>query len=160
MNSVRIAAHLRRAATPNNSAVRFFGELIPDYSARTVTINNQNIQLSKREFEIVELFIIQCAGQVFDRERIYELVWGLMGRKQLDTSWSIFGKIRAKLAAHMALHTILKRLGVWLSVERLKNMGLKKSFLDIILHSLFGGGISSAWGGYLPFAEVLKIIIL
>ena len=52
----RIAAHLRREQRrQNNSAVRFFGELILDYSARTVTINNQNIPLSKREFEIVEL---------------------------------------------------------------------------------------------------------
>ena len=57
----RIAAHLRREQRrQNNSAVRFFGELILDYSARTVTINNQNIPLSKREFEIVELFIPQC----------------------------------------------------------------------------------------------------
>ena len=49
----RIAAHLRREQRrQNNSAVRFFGELILDYSARTVTINNQNIPLSKREFEL------------------------------------------------------------------------------------------------------------
>ena len=35
----RIAAHLRREQRrQNNSAVRFFGELILDYSARTVTI--------------------------------------------------------------------------------------------------------------------------
>lgn len=51
----RIAAHLRREQRrQNNSAVRFFGELILDYSARTVTINNQNIPLSKREFEIIK----------------------------------------------------------------------------------------------------------
>lgn len=48
----RIAAHLRREQRrQNNSAVRFFGELILDYSARTVTINNLNIPLSKREFD-------------------------------------------------------------------------------------------------------------
>ena len=52
----RIAAHLRREQRrQSNSAVRFFGELAFDYSARTVTINGQNIPLSKREFEIVEL---------------------------------------------------------------------------------------------------------
>ena len=39
-----VAAHLRREQRrQNNSAVRFFGELILDYSARTVTINNLNI---------------------------------------------------------------------------------------------------------------------
>ena len=81
----RIAAHLRREQRrQNNSAVRFFGELILDYSARTVTINNLNIPLSKREFEIVELLSLN-AGQVFDRERIYELVWGLDGDGNSDT---------------------------------------------------------------------------
>ena len=81
----RIAAHLRREQRrQNNSAVRFFGELILDYSARTVTINNQNIPLSKREFEIVELLSLN-AGQVFDRERIYERVWGLDGDGNSDT---------------------------------------------------------------------------
>lgn len=80
----RIAAHLRREQRrQNNSAVRFFGELILDYSARTVTINNQNIPLSKREFEIVELLSLN-AGQVFDRERIYERVWGLDGDGNSD----------------------------------------------------------------------------
>ena len=61
----RIAAHLRRVtATPNIQQARLLGELILDYLARTVTINNQNIPLSKREFEIVELLSLN-AGQVF-----------------------------------------------------------------------------------------------
>ena len=97
----RIAAHLRREQRrQNNSAVRFFGELILDYSARTVTINNQNIPLSKREFEIVELLSLN-AGQVFDRERIYELVWGLDGDGNSDTIMEHIRKIRAKFAAHI-----------------------------------------------------------
>lgn len=96
----RIAAHLRREQRrQNNSAVRFFGELILDYSARTVTINNLNIPLSKREFEIVELLSLN-AGQVFDRERIYELVWGLDGDGNSDTIMEHIRKIRAKFAAH------------------------------------------------------------
>ena len=106
----RIAAHLRREQRrQNNSAVRFFGELILDYSARTVTINNQNIPLSKREFEIVELLSLN-AGQVFDRERIYELVWGLDGDGNSDTIMEHIRKIRAKFAAH-TLHNYIET--VW-----------------------------------------------
>lgn len=132
----RIAAHLRREQRrQNNSAVRFFGELILDYSARTVTINNLNIPLSKREFEIVELLSLN-AGQVFDRERIYELVWGLDGDGNSDTIMEHIRKIRAKFAAH-TLHNYIETVwGVWLSVERLKNMGLKKSFLLLSLSCL------------------------
>ena len=106
----RIAAHLRREQRrQNNSAVRFFGELILDYSARTVTINNLNIPLSKREFEIVELLSLN-AGQVFDRERIYELVWGLDGDGNSDTIMEHIRKIRAKFAAH-TLHNYIET--VW-----------------------------------------------
>ena len=106
----RIAAHLRREQRrQNNSAVRFFGELILNYSARTVTINNQNIPLSKREFEIVELLSLN-AGQVFDRERIYELVWGLDGDGNSDTIMEHIRKIRAKFAAH-TLHNYIET--VW-----------------------------------------------
>ena len=89
--------------------MRFFGELILDYSARTVTINNQNIPLSKREFEIVELLSLN-AGQVFDRERIYERVWGLDGDGNSDTIMEHIRKIRAKFAAH-TLHKYIET--VW-----------------------------------------------
>ena len=106
----RIAAHLRREQRrQSNSAVRFFGELALDYSARTAVINSQNISLSKREFEIVELLSLN-AGQVFDRERIYELVWGLDGDGNSDTIMEHIRKIRAKFAAH-TLHNYVET--VW-----------------------------------------------
>ena len=103
----RIAAHLRREQRrQSNSAVRFFGELALDYSARTAVINSQNISLSKREFELLSL----NAGQVFDRERIYELVWGLDGDGNSDTIMEHIRKIRAKFAAH-TLHNYVET--VW-----------------------------------------------
>ena len=106
----RIAAHLRREQRrQSNSAVRFFGELALDYSARTATINDHSISLSKREFEIVELLSLN-AGQVFDRERIYELVWGLDGDGNSDTIMEHIRKIRAKFAAH-TLHNYIET--VW-----------------------------------------------
>ena len=106
----RVAAHLRREQRrQSNSAVRFFGELAFDYSARTATINGHNIPLSKREFEIVELLSLN-AGQVFDRERIYELVWGIDGDGNSDTIMEHIRKIRAKFAAH-TLHNYIET--VW-----------------------------------------------
>lgn len=94
----RIAAHLRRERRRQaNAAVRFFGDLSIDYSARTVHLNGQNIPLSRREFDIVELLSMN-AGQVFDRERIYELVWGLDGSGSSDTVMEHIRKIRAKLS--------------------------------------------------------------
>ena len=51
--AARIAAHLRREQRRHNqSIVRFFGELAVDYSARTVTIHNEPVILSKRYFTL------------------------------------------------------------------------------------------------------------
>lgn len=94
----RIAAHLRREQRrQGNAQVRFFGDLAIDYSARTVHLNGEPVSLSKREFDIVELLSMN-AGQVFDRERIYELVWGLDGGGSSDTVMEHIRKIRAKLS--------------------------------------------------------------
>ena len=57
-----------------STKVKFSGELLIDYSERNVYIQNQPIGLVKKEFDIVEL-LSQNAGQVFDKERIYERVF-------------------------------------------------------------------------------------
>lgn len=102
----RVAAHLRRESRQQkNIAVRFFGELAIDYSARTISINENSISLSKREFDIVEL-LSQNAGQVFDRERIYEAVWGIDGEGNSDTIMEHIRKIRAKLSTY-SLHNYI-----------------------------------------------------
>lgn len=108
--AARIAAHLRREQRRHSqSIIRFFGELAVDYSARTVTVHNEPIALSKREFDILELLSLN-AGQVFDRERIYETIWGLDGDGNSDTVMEHIRKIRAKLAAH-TLHSYIET--VW-----------------------------------------------
>lgn len=96
----RVDAHLRREQRHRDkSAIRFFGELAINYSARTVTAAGEPVALSKKEFDIVELLSLN-AGQVFDRERIYEAVWGLDGEGSSDTVMEHIRKIRAKLGAH------------------------------------------------------------
>lgn len=108
--AARIAAHLRREKRwHSQSTVRFFGELAVDYSARTVTIDHGAITLSRREFDILELLSLH-AGQVFDRERIYETVWGIDGDGNSDTVMEHVRKIRAKFAAH-TLHSYIET--VW-----------------------------------------------
>lgn len=102
----RVAAHLRREQRRQmNSAVRFFGELTVDYTSRTVSVNEEPVSLSKREFDILELLSMNDR-QVFDRERIYEIVWGIDGEGNSDTVMEHIRKIRAKLAAH-TLHSYI-----------------------------------------------------
>ncbi len=96
----RVAAHLRREQRRQNSAaVRFFGAISVDYSAREVVIDGEKIPFSRREFDILELLSLN-AGQIFDRERIYETVWGLEGDGNSDTVMEHIRKIRAKFGAY------------------------------------------------------------
>lgn len=98
--AARVAAHLRRERRrQENGSVRFFGELAIDYAGRSVAVGGENVSLSRKEFDIVELLSLN-AGQVFDRERIYERVWGIDGDGSSDTVMEHVRKIRAKLAAH------------------------------------------------------------
>ncbi len=108
--AARIAAHLRRErrrSSPSN--LRFFGECAVDYSARTVTVHGEAVSLSRREFDILELLSLN-PGQVFDRERIYETVWGIDGEGSSNTVMEHIRKIRAKLACH-TLHSYIET--VW-----------------------------------------------
>ena len=108
--SARVAAHLRRERRRNrSSAVRFFGDCAVDYSARTVTVRGEAVPLSRREFDILELLSLN-GGQVFDRERIYEAVWGIDGEGSSDTVMEHVRKIRAKLARY-TLHSYIET--VW-----------------------------------------------
>ena len=105
----RLAAHLRREnRRQEQSTLRFFSDMVIDYSKREVSICGEKVALSKKEFDIVELLSVN-AGQVFDRERIYELVWGLEGDGNSDTIMEHIRKIRSKFTAvssHSYIETV------------------------------------------------------
>ncbi|MBA9084151.1 DNA-binding response OmpR family regulator [Fontibacillus solani] len=106
----RVAAHIRREnRRQEHSIVRFFGDMVIDYSKRQIKIKDSVAELSKKEFDIVELLSTN-AGQMFDRERIYSLVWGLEGDGNSDTIMEHIRKIRAKFAA-LSLHSYIET--VW-----------------------------------------------
>ena len=96
----RVAAHLRREKRHRNQgAARFFGDLAIDYPARTVTVAGVPVPLSKKEFDIVEL-LSQNPGQVFDKERIYEKIWGYDSEGDSGVVAEHIRRIRTKIAAH------------------------------------------------------------
>ena len=102
----RVEAHLRRENRKQGQTVlRFFGDMAIDYSKREVTIGQAPVTLSKKEFDIVELLSMN-AGQVFDRERIYDAVWGSEGDGNSDTIMEHISKVRAKFSA-LSLHNYI-----------------------------------------------------
>lgn len=95
----RVAAHIRRdhrQSMPVN--VRFFGKLAIDYSAKTVKSGEMSLPFAKKEFEIIELLSMN-PGQVFDKERIYERLWGYDAEGDSSVVAEHVRRIRAKLKA-------------------------------------------------------------
>ncbi|MDO5377540.1 MAG: response regulator transcription factor [Clostridia bacterium] len=95
----RVQAHLRREERAHHrTQIRFDRELVIDYGRRVLYVRGQSVQLPKKEFDIVALLSTH-PGQVFDRERIYEHVWGLDGAGDSATVSEHVRRIRMKLDA-------------------------------------------------------------
>jgi len=94
----RVAAHIRRehrrGETPK---VRFDDKLSIDYTERRLYFDNEEISLAKKEFDIIEL-LSNHPGQIFSKERIYELVWGYDSEGESSVVAEHIRRIRTKLA--------------------------------------------------------------
>ncbi|MCI8589925.1 MAG: response regulator transcription factor [Clostridiales bacterium] len=93
----RVAAHLRRERRRIEShKVRFDDGLAIDYTQRSLFCNGEKLSLAKKEFAIIEL-LSSHPGQVFDKERIYELVWGYDSEGEASVVAEHIRRIRVKL---------------------------------------------------------------
>lgn len=93
----RVAAHLRRENRATTTKIpKFVGDLVINYSEKQVTYQDQLIPLTKKEFEIIEMLTMNM-GQVFDKERIYELLWGYDSEGTSTVVVEHIRKIRGKL---------------------------------------------------------------
>lgn len=96
----RISAHLRREERKGTAEnLRFDEELIIDYNSRTVFYGKEQLDFSNKEFEIIR-FLSQNAGMVFDRETIYEKLWGYNGEGDSIVVKEHIRKIRNKLSVY------------------------------------------------------------
>lgn len=99
----RIEANLRREKRSQylNSEHRrsklYFGEMCIDLQGRTLKISDVAIELTKREYDIVELLALH-AGQVFSRDQIYEKVWGYDAEGDSATVVERIKKVRSKFS--------------------------------------------------------------
>ena len=96
----RISAHLRREERKGAAEnLRFDEEFIIDYNSRTVFYGKEQLDFSNKEFEIIR-FLSQNAGMVFDRETIYEKLWGYNGEGDSIVVKEHIRKIRNKLSVY------------------------------------------------------------
>ena len=95
----RVGAHLRREERRQGSSrLKFDGGLAIDYGQRQAFQDGKPVHLAKKEFDIVELLSMH-PSQVFDRERIYESVWGWDSDGDSAVVAEHIRRIRAKFAA-------------------------------------------------------------
>lgn len=100
----RIEANLRReqrirqqAGVPQGTLLRW-GLLELDLKGMMVTVSGTTVDLTRKEYEIVELLALH-PGQVFAREQIYERIWGWDAEGDAATVVEHVKRIRAKLAS-------------------------------------------------------------
>lgn len=114
----RISAHLRREKRNHiKTKTKFYDELVIDYTGRNVYLKGKQIELSNKEFEIIQLLSMH-AGQVFDREKIYEIIWGLEGNGDSKVIKEHIRKIRLKFAQFSDKSYITTVWGVGYKWER------------------------------------------
>ena len=71
-----LAQYSRLRPKREDSAVITVGALTIDAAARTVAVHGKPVALTNKEFELL-LFLARHPNQVFSREDLYELIWGL-----------------------------------------------------------------------------------
>ena len=71
----RVRALLRRRQNTTTAQVLRFGKLAVDVAARQVTFENRPLELSTKEFDVLEL-LMRHPRQVVTRETFYDRIWG------------------------------------------------------------------------------------
>ncbi|MDY3030428.1 MAG: response regulator transcription factor [Clostridia bacterium] len=77
--TARIKAILRRvnpAPKGDREKLIVSGDIRLDYNFRRVTVNGKTIELTSKEFDLLELFL-KNPGKVYTRENLLDIAWGI-----------------------------------------------------------------------------------
>lgn len=91
----KISSLLRRPSTTEQESFENAGVVI-DRESYLVKVDNQDLALPKKEFELLEL-LVSRPGKVFTRDQIMSIVWGndaIVGERTIDVH---IRKLREKL---------------------------------------------------------------
>lgn len=111
----RVKANLRRVAandTMNSQKVLKLGDLEIDIDRYEVKRDDQVIELTLREFELVKFLALQ-QGQIFSREKLLEKVWGYEYYGDVRTVDVTVRRVREKVERNPSTPTyIMTKRGV------------------------------------------------
>jgi two-component system, OmpR family, response regulator MprA len=104
----RVRALLRRGSGSENGGLLEFADLVLDPSTREVTRGGRLIELTRTEFNLLELFL-RHPRQVLTRSQIFERVWGYDFGPSSNALHVYIGYLRRKTEAGTAprlIHTV------------------------------------------------------
>ncbi|MBW3496130.1 response regulator transcription factor [Bacillus mycoides] len=96
---LRMSVHIRkdkRESSSKKSNELIFGDLRVNILSKSIQINKQIVELTRKEYEIIELLCTH-SGQVFSKEQIFEVVWGNISDSNITTVTEHVRRIRLKL---------------------------------------------------------------
>ena len=111
----RVKAHLAqyrrlKPQPPERPKLLTVGVLTADPEQRLIFKNGAELSLKNKEYELL-LFLMRHPGQVFSREDLYEMIWGLESMGDNITVAVHIGRIREKLEDDPASPKLLQT--VW-----------------------------------------------
>jgi two-component system KDP operon response regulator KdpE len=94
----RIRAALRKNTTDENHALLTFGDLVLDFSSRTVKKNNQNIKLTATEYTLLAL-LAKNESKVLTHHYLLTQAWGPSYREESQYLRVFIAQLRKKIEA-------------------------------------------------------------
>lgn len=114
----RVNAVLRRVeASTDNDSIMKHGDLTLNSDTHKVTVGNKNINLTLKEFELLQIFL-QSPGYVFTRENLLANVWGVNYAGETRTVDVHIGTLRTKLGGYGKCIETVRGVGYRLSEEK------------------------------------------
>ncbi len=107
----RIHVQLRRSTAMQQHELLRVGPVLMDVAAREVRVGAQRVELTTKEFEVLELFL-RHARQVLSREQVYERIWGYDFGAESNVLEVYVRALRLKLEAAGAARLIQTIRGV------------------------------------------------
>ena len=96
--TARLHALLRRRGLGEGTSPLAVGDLVVDPGRRVVTRAGRELELTRREFELLEAFA-RHPGQVLSRDQLLRMVWGYATEVETNVVDVFVGYVRRKMEA-------------------------------------------------------------
>jgi DNA-binding response OmpR family regulator len=103
--TARIKAVLRRGARASEDDVLSLGPVTLSPAAREVHVDGVELELTQREFELLE-YLVRNHGRVVGRDELLEAVWGFVSPGQTRTVEVHVAQLRRKLGHPELIRTV------------------------------------------------------